>query len=140
QTVTAEDVDKELQKTSLYLTIRRFEPETYRRILVTVTEAIRSGKSGGHFMAVTRPFVYKVFQKYQPHASDEAILALGELITADIDAIGRKDANACYDFIFPAAAGQTVNPWEYLSPDILENRFPTIAETIETGATNPRRI
>lgn len=33
-----------------------------------------------------------------------------------------------------------MNPWDYLSPDTLENRHPLISDVIKTGATYPERV
>ena len=51
-------------------------------------------------------------------------MALAELTVAEIDAIGRKDMNACYDFLFPGAAIRPVDFWEYLPPDTLKPAYP----------------
>jgi hypothetical protein len=45
QAATPEDVDRELQKTSLYLTIKRVDPEVYRRMLLAIRDAIKFGKT-----------------------------------------------------------------------------------------------
>jgi hypothetical protein len=138
-TATKEDIHKELQKTSLYQAIKRVEPETYHKILVAVDDAIRSGKSKAKVVALPQPFVYAVLRKHQTHASDEAIMALAELTVAEIEAVGRKDMNACYDFLFPGAAVRPVDFWEYVPPDSLERGLAAISDLTETTATNSKR-
>jgi hypothetical protein len=84
-TATQEDIDKALQKTSLYAAIKRAEPDTYHRISVAIGDAIRSGRSNAELAAVVRPFMYGILQKYQAHASDEAVIAFGERFVTEID-------------------------------------------------------
>jgi hypothetical protein len=85
--------------------------------------------------------VYKVFEKYRARASNEAILALGELVTNDIDGIRSRDASICYDYIFSSKGGiKPIDSLNYFSPDVLEHRFEIIADAIETGVANPTRI
>jgi hypothetical protein len=139
-TATKGDVDKELLKTSLYAAIKRAEPETYRRILVAVSDAIRSGKSKVEVAALPQPFVYSVLRKYRAHAPDEAVLALAELTVAEVDAIGLTDTNGCYDFLFPGGATRPIELWAYLPPETLEPGFAAISELTETRTTNSKRV
>jgi ATP-dependent protease ClpP protease subunit len=138
-TASKESIDKELQNTSLYVAIKRTDPEAYDRILAAVSAAIRSGKSKDEVAALPQPFVYAVLRRHKAHASDQAVLALAELTVAEIEAIGRKDMNACYVFLFAGSADRP-SFWEYLPPDILERRFAGISDLIETGVTSSTRI
>jgi hypothetical protein len=140
-TATKEDVEKTLQKNSLYVAIKRADPQTYQRILVAVGDAIRSGKSPAEIAALPQPFVYDVIRKHRSQASDEAIVALGELTAAEIEAIGRKDMEACYRFLFPGSAPRPISLWEYLPPATLERGFVSaISDLTETAATGSKRV
>jgi hypothetical protein len=72
---------------------------------------------------------------------NEAVLALAELTVAEIEAIGHKDAEACYQFLFPVSSTRNVRLWEYLPPGTLESGLAgAISDLTETAATGSRRV
>jgi hypothetical protein len=139
-TATKEDVNKELQRISLYGAVKRADPETYYRLLVAIGDAIRSNKSKVEIAALPQPFVYAVLRKHLVRASDEAVIALGELTVAEIDAMVFKDVSACYEFLFHWSAIRPAEFWEYLPPDMLERKFGAISEITEVKTTTSKRV
>jgi hypothetical protein len=138
-TATEENVGKELQQNSLYAAIKRADPETYRKILLAVSDAVRAGRSKGQIAAIPQPFVYEVLRKYSAYASDEAIITLAELTVAEIQAIGQRDMDGCYNFLLRKDALRTIGRWKYLPPDIWEHKFASIPEIIEPKNTGTKR-
>jgi hypothetical protein len=137
---TEEELDKEFQKIPVYVTIKRTDPEVYSKILASSLDARRLGKSEAELAASTREYLSALFKKYLPLASDGSVIAATELAVTEAEAIGKKSADACYDFFYPRPGSKPLIMSEYLPVEVQTRDLSTTASVIETGSTAPQPI
>lgn len=138
--IDTEEVDKELQKVPLYVTIKRTDSDVYRNILASNLDARRLGKSEAELAASTRGYLSELLTKYLPVASDDAVIAVAELTVSEIETIGSKSADACYDSLYPHPGAKPILLSEYLPVEVQRRDLSTTAAVIETGSTAPQPI
>jgi hypothetical protein len=137
--VTERNLDNGLQKISLYVAIKSADPEVYNKILTAMADALRLGKSEAELVAVARPYISTLSQKYLPVASDDAVIATAKLAIFEAEAIGSKSADACYNYFYPQSGSEPVILGEYLSADDQERDLSVTTAVIETGVSQPQR-
>lgn len=138
RSVNEADIDKELQKIRVYAAIRHADSAIYSEILKTMVDAIRLGRSQAELWAITRPYVSRLSKKYLPVASNDAVILAAQTAIVEANAIGARNTDACYDFLYPHAGSRQIVLSDYLSTEAQERDLAATAAVIETGSTNPQ--
>jgi hypothetical protein len=139
-TASEHDLDNELQKVPLFRTIKRAEPQAYRKMSAAMNDSRMLGKSEAELVATMRPYISDLARKYLSVASDEAVIAAVQVAIVEAEAIASKSANTCYDFFYLHPGSQPIILSEYVSVEIQQRDLSSIAAVIDTGSTSPQQI
>ncbi len=134
QTVTDEGViESELQRLPTYQEIKDSDPQAYETITAIVHDGVRKGQTGYMIASRIQPVIMEVFDKYLPHASDDAIVAFATHFVRRIMELTQISPDLCYQYLFPQ---------EYGLPDqddkTLQEASAAMAAVIRTATHNPQ--
>jgi hypothetical protein len=136
--VTERDLDNGLQKNLLYLAVKSADPEVYSKILSATMDAVRLGGSEAELVAVGRPYISALFNKYLPVSSDDAIISTAEFAVSESEAIGSKSTDACHDYLYSQPDLASLILSENLSTDAQQRNLAITIAVIETGSSDPQ--
>lgn len=122
-----------LKEIPLYTTLANVEPDVFGQMIEIFRNGAIEGQDEVQVLARTRSLVSDLIDKYAPHASNEALLALGGVLVEELEAIGTRDRLACYTFLFPEQ-GQFVDIKNYVSSEIQARELDATELIIVTGS------
>jgi len=137
--ITPTTVDRDLQKLPAYVALKKIEPTLYAKLVDEVTDAASHGAGAAGIKAITARVLGSVVVGQLAHASDDAVIDAGRLLTLQLDQIGAKSADACFAFLFPRP-GAPIDIAQYVSPEVTGLDADTTVAILETAGTNPRPI
>jgi len=137
---TAERAETELLKIPLYAAIRDADRDTYNKMLNAYVEAATLGKTESELIGTTRRYVAELAHKYLPVASDDAVIEMVRVMVLEMNQIGAKNADACFNFLFPRPGVPPVIISQYVSVELQNRDLAATTAVIESGARKPQRV
>jgi len=138
--MSAEQADRELQKSPVFAAVQKAEPDTYTKIRTALIDGTAHGKSQADIGRTVNGYLEGVVAKYLPIASDESIVEMTRVVTLEVDQIGAKSADACFDFLYHPGSPAKVDLTQYVTPEVLEADKAAMRAILESGMTGPQRV
>ncbi len=137
--INPKEIEKSLLEIPVYRTIKKYDPETYDKIVETMRKSIKKGDSRTKLITRARTHIAKLLERYIPYASDDTIIEFTKLLIDQMNHLGNTSGDLCYAFLFP----QESNPIDislYLSKELKQKELIILEKVIETTATNPQIV
>jgi hypothetical protein len=90
-----EKVRDTLVRVPVYATLRRLDPEAFESITGQVAGEFRDGASDDVIVAQARSVLGQTIKQYTPHASEDAILDMTDIMVAYMNALQVSDPESC---------------------------------------------
>jgi hypothetical protein len=126
-------LDAEFRKIPLYALIADKQPESYKRIVDSAWAMMEQGKSDAGVMTAARAEITQMTVKLVPLASNETLVAYTDLLYEQIRYVGKVDANACVEMIFPS--GASINTASFLSKDLQKRELDLMYRVVNEADT-----
>lgn len=124
----------------LFATLSRLEPEWFDKTIDVFYGNLYKGLPENQLYARARASISELIVKYLPLASDEAVLAFGNLAAEQLGVLAAKDQVACYHFLFPEE-GPFVNVSDYFDNAMQARELQVVEMVFATAAVGqPREI
>lgn len=94
--------------TGAFKSIKRYEPETYREIVVTITRQIEQGATQIELLDQAREYLGKLSMRLLPNSSDRAIVNFFTQTMRVTEYFVKKDPILCMKFLYPEQYGTFV--------------------------------
>ncbi len=127
-----------LLRIPLYQTIKIYAPNEFKEIINIIHSSIQHGDTKIAMFAKTRKIAQKLYLKYLPYSSNEALLNATKLMISEMQTIYKKNPIECYKFSIGEL--NNFNPNNYFTNDFLEYELNLMNAVIESGAVNPQKI
>jgi hypothetical protein len=89
--------------------------------------------------AVGRPYVSAMVMHYLPVASDQAIIGFTQVMTLELDQIGAKSADACFEYLNPRP-NAPLNVMDFLTPEVARQDEALTGQIIESGSSSSAKV
>jgi len=138
--MSAEQADRELQKSPVFAAVQKAEPDTYTKIRAALVDGTAHGKSQADIGRTINGYLVGVMAKYLPIASDESIVEMTRVVTLEVDQIGAKSADACFGFLYHPGSPAKVDLTQFVTPEVLAADKAAMTAILESGMTSPQRV
>lgn len=129
--------DSELQKISAYKEIKKYYPETYKQILLTIKHSIKSGLNASQTISIVRPKLMAFIFSKLPISSDRAASNYVRIMVTEATILKNKyGSDLCYSFFIPNSIHWT----KYFSKEIQNSDMNALGEVIKASSEDPQPI
>ncbi len=118
-----------------FQSIKKYEPDTYSKLVASLTEAARKGYGEQQAIDVVRGQVSSIVTKRLPKASDEAIINYIGVLVDEMDELQDQGGNLCFRLLFPQAGGR-VDGSKIFSKEVQRRDLEALDLTIKTYDAN----
>lgn len=133
-------MEQELLQFDLFTALKEFEPETYTTVMTALRDGMQRGRTQLEVRQEVMPQVQKIYLAKLPYASDEAVLAISELMLDEMVELRQKSGELCRDLLSEDVRRSAVAAGE-LSAAIRAREMTVAGAVIRTaasGAYGPR--
>jgi hypothetical protein len=135
--ITAESVDRDLQKTPVFVALKKADPAVYAKLVEQLTDVRK--RTPAAIKAATSEAMTTVVDRLAPHASDQAVIDRARVLALELDQIGAENTDACFSFLYPGQSPMT--DWRpYISSEVTKFEEAAVVSVLETGATDPKPV
>jgi hypothetical protein len=92
-------LEQELLQFDVFAALKEFEPETYATVLTALRDGVQRGRTELDVRQEVLPQVQKIYLAKLPYASDEAVLAISELMLDEMAELRQKSGELCRDVL-----------------------------------------
>jgi hypothetical protein len=136
---TEGQVDRELQTLRAYVALKKVDPDAYSKLLEQIVQLRSRSRSQAEAQAAAASVLGAAVRRFQPHASDQALIDRVRITTLEIDQIGAKSVDACADFLSPHPQAP-VNLQQYVTPEVVKLDEDATAAILVTGSRGEHPI
>ncbi len=142
--VTADDpvawtkeFSKGLQQNRLYEVLAIREPAAYADTLAKIEQVVTDQGTMQEVKVVLPELVAASSARHLPHCPDDAMLRYTRQLVAELEYLGRIDADACYHYLFPARSD---NAGADLPEPLVQAELAATTSCIEGASLNPAML
>jgi hypothetical protein len=139
-TVASLRVDETLKRSPLLVAIQKADHAAYDKIRDTMIEIANQGKPDAEILRSASPLIGMITKRYLPVASDQAVVNFTRILTLEVDQIGAKNVDACFDFVFAPPGASSVNIETFVTPEVLQQDIAASSAVVDSGAAAPQPI
>lgn len=99
------DIESALNEIPAFASIKKYEPETYKELVGSLSDASRQGYSQQQAIDLVRSQISGLVGSRMPHASEEAILTYMGVMVAEMGELQRQGEGLCFKLLFPQVGG-----------------------------------
>jgi hypothetical protein len=130
------EADRVLRAIPAFEAIRQHEPEVYREVRADVMGSMSAGADHQAIRRNVHGHITKLFRRYAPRASDEALRRYFAVMVDEIEEVARKSPATAVKFVFPAE-GEFVDISTFVDERTMKRDLEALAEVIRSGAGRP---
>jgi hypothetical protein len=135
--ITAESVDRDLQKVPVFVALKKADAGGYAKLVEQLSDV--RNRTPDAIKTATGQAMLTAINRLAPHASDQAVIDRARVLTLELDQIGAKSADACFGFLYPGP-GSSMDWKQYLSPEVSKFDEAAVVSVLETAAADPRPV
>lgn len=130
-----ESVDGALQKASgVYVALKEKFPKLYNDLVEDFFNGLSNGENQGDLTLKMRTKLGGYIKSLLPLADDAVVIDFGRLAADQYEAVGQKNAQACYDFASGEKVGSHIS---YLSEEMKQRELRLDEQIIRSAAKRP---
>ena len=138
QTITEEGkIESIMQQFSSYQVLKESDPQAYESIKAIVRHEMGKGQDYEVVVARVRSTIAQVLNKYIPHASDNAVIAMTALLIRRIEELTQISPDLCFQYLFPGEYGVS-GLLKHMSDKGMQEEDKVMAAIIRTATVNPQ--
>ena len=132
-----DSIKSELLRIPLYATLSALEPEWFAEAHDTLHDGLSRRLPKVQIQSRIRASLSQLIVKYLPRASDDAVLALGKLVSMQLEVLSAQDKELCYDYLYPGD-GVSIDISDYFNATEQKKELQVVQQIFETGAVGPQ--
>ena len=101
--IREKQVEKELRTMPFYNEIAEVDPATYAKVKQVAADALKNHEGSDAIAGKIAGIIQDTVPKYVGKASDDSVLDFIDTVVGQTENLQKKDPDACYYFLFPAA-------------------------------------
>lgn len=136
---TEGQVERELQALPAYVALKKADPDDYNKLVKRIVQLRSRSRPQAEVQAAAYNALDAAVRRFQPHASDQALIERVRITALEIDQIGAKSVDACSNFLSPHPQ-MYVNLQEYVTPEVAKLDEAATVAILETGSTGGHPI
>lgn len=136
--LTRDAVVAELKTEKAFSALAQKYPEEFEKVTNETWERIQRRQSDAEVFTAARLQMMQFYSKLMPLASDEALLALSQLILDQATALRTRSAEACVELVFPT--GKASNASALIPPDLARRELDIVTQMILSADQRNRVI
>lgn len=117
----------------VYEAMKALDANAFRQTVDVVYSGWKKGESENFIFSKTRSIFGSLLEQYVHLAADDAVVAFGNLLVAELDAIGSKNPLECYLFLFPEGH-EPLDLAAYLEPELQARDLKVTEQVLSTAA------
>jgi hypothetical protein len=129
-------VQDALARIPVYATLRRLDPAAFENITSQVAEEFRQGVGEDEIFTHARSALAATIQQYTPHASEDAILDMTEVMVSYMSALQATDPESCVALNDASTGAQLRANLEKQFPAIYNRELAVDNRILTTGAND----
>lgn len=118
-----------------FVSIKEYEPELYKQIVASLSNEMKDDYDRQKALDFIREKISSLVATRMPHASDEALINYISVMVREIEELYQHGGGMCYEFMFPDAGFNLINPTDFLSKEIKQKDLLAINDVIKTSNT-----
>lgn len=128
------DVESAFNEIPAFASIKKYEPETYQKLVDSLADATRQGYNQQQAIDLVRSQISGLVESRMPHASDEAILSYMSVMITEMDELHKQGNGLCYKLLFPQVGGG-INGRKVFLQETQKKDLIALDEIIKTSNT-----
>jgi ATP-dependent protease ClpP protease subunit len=133
-----EALAENLREVPIFAAVAAADSARFEKMVDLYVDGVSVGRSETAVFSMMRAMMSDLVQVYAPTASDEALMALANVLVEELALIGRASADACHDFLFPTE-GSHFDIRNYVGPDVQQRDIAATEMIIRTGMAGAKQ-
>ncbi len=126
------DIESSFENVPAFASIKKYDPEIYKKLLLSLTEASDKGYSRQEAIDLVRTQLTGLVVSRLPHASDEAIISYLSVMVEEMGELQSQGEDLCFKFLFPQVAGG-IDGQKLFSQKTQKKNLAALDEIIKTS-------
>ena len=129
------DIQEAFSGIPAFDSIKKYEPDTYKELVASLTEANRQGGSEQQAIDIVRSQISSIVTKRLPKASDTAIINYIGVLIEEMNELQNQGGDLCFRLLFPQAGGG-VDGSKVFSKEVQKRDLEALDLTIKSYDAN----